>query len=318
MDFFITIIVFIIVLFLYIHILDQYKKSEDLEIYEMDYSTNIHLQEVCNVKQPVLFEFKTSCPEIFEEIGLESLLDKGSHDVKVKDTNDYWIPDSTSIDYVTIPFTSFHGLAKTDPRSHFFTENNHDFIEESGLYSKCSKIDEFIKPNYTAQTKYDIIMGSINTATPLRYHTDNRRFISVCSGKIHVKMTPWKSHKYLHPVKDFENYEFYSSINVWKPQSQYVNEMNKTKFLEFDVYAGYVLFIPPYWWYSIKFSSEPDTIIMGARYNSVMNLVSNIPNITKYYLQQQNITNKTTRILKLEDSVDTDETPVVDNVEPNE
>ena len=67
-----------------------------------------------------------------------------------------------------------------------------------------------------------------------------------------------------------------------------------------------------------KFASEPDTIIMGARYNSVMNLVSNIPNITKYYLQQQNITNKTTRILKIEDSVDTDETPVVDHVEPNE
>ena len=36
----------------------QFKKSEDLEIYEMDYSTNAHLQDVCDVRQPVLFNVR--------------------------------------------------------------------------------------------------------------------------------------------------------------------------------------------------------------------------------------------------------------------
>ena len=36
----------------------QFKKSEDLEIYEMDYSTNANLQDVCDVRQPVLFNVK--------------------------------------------------------------------------------------------------------------------------------------------------------------------------------------------------------------------------------------------------------------------
>ena len=44
MNFFITFLIFMIILFLYVHINDQYKKSEDLEIYEMDYISNSELQ----------------------------------------------------------------------------------------------------------------------------------------------------------------------------------------------------------------------------------------------------------------------------------
>jgi hypothetical protein len=55
MEFYITILIFLTIIFLYIHIMAQFKKSEDLEIYEMDYSTNQNLQETCSVKQPVLF-----------------------------------------------------------------------------------------------------------------------------------------------------------------------------------------------------------------------------------------------------------------------
>ena len=53
----INIILFITVLVIYIHIINQFKTSEDLEVYEMDYTNNIHLQEVCDIKQPVLFEY---------------------------------------------------------------------------------------------------------------------------------------------------------------------------------------------------------------------------------------------------------------------
>ena len=307
MDFLTTIFIFIIVLFLYVHILAQYKKSEDLEIYEMDYTTPSYLQEVCNVKQPILFEFKSILPEIFEDVSLEMLLDNGSHDVNVKDSNDYYNSEITSVDYTVIPFTSFQGLAKTDTRSHFFTENNHDFIEESGLYSKYKLMDEFIKPNYTVHTKYDIMMGSQKTETPLRFHINNHRYLCVSSGKIHVKMTPWKSKKYLHTISDYENYEFRSPINVWNPQPQYMNEMDKIKFLEFEVHEGYTLFIPPYWWYSIKYSNESDTIIIGATYNSAMNILSNTSEIARFYLQQQNTTNKIARTLNIDEPEKMDE-----------
>jgi hypothetical protein len=293
------ILVFLIILFLYIHITNQYKKSEDLEIYEMDYTTNTHLQEVCDIKQPVLFEYKSINPEFFENLELEKLLESGSQDIKLKENEDYW-KNAESVDFIVLPLQSSQTLMTTDTHARYFTENNESFVEESGLFKAFQSNDEFLKPSFTAITKYDIQTGSQNTITPLRYHTDFRRMICVTEGKIHVKMTPWRSNKYLYPVEDYENYEFFSPINVWKPQKKYFHEMDKIKFLEFDVNAGYVLYLPPYWWYSIKYADQPEqTIIAGITYNSIMNCAANLPNWAKFYIQQSNIKNRETKTLDL-------------------
>ena len=292
MEFYFTFIIFIIVLFLYVHIIGQYKKSEDLEIYEMDYVSNANLQEVCNIKQPVLFEFKNVNSDIFTDLDLEILQKHETYDVKVKDTNDV-------SDYVMLKYGSFKGLIDTDAKSHFITEGNHEFIEDAGLYSEFAELNAYLKPNFTVETKYDILMGSKDSATPLRYHTNERQFIIVSSGKIHLKMTPWKSRKYLHPIIDYDNYEFRSPINAWDntKNADYMKDVDKLKYLEFDVMAGYILYIPPYWWYSIKYSSEPDTLALGATYNSVINIMANAHDIARYYIQQQNTVTKVTRTL---------------------
>ena len=43
MQTFINIIIFCIIVFLYIHVNYQFKKGEDLEIYELDYTSNLGL-----------------------------------------------------------------------------------------------------------------------------------------------------------------------------------------------------------------------------------------------------------------------------------
>jgi hypothetical protein len=299
MNVLVNIIIFLIVLFLYIHITNQFKKSEDLEIYEMDYSTNIHLQEVCDIKQPMLFNYNSIYPEFFENITIENLLEQGSHDIKIKDINDYWVDDVVAVDYVILPFQSSQNLMKTDAKAKYFSENNSDFIQDSGLIADFKENDEYLKPVFTMFSKYDILLGSKNNITPLRYHTNYRYFLAVNSGKITIKLTPWKSSKYLHPIKDFENYEFRSPINVWNPQKQYQNDMDKLKFLEFTVQPGYIVYIPPFWWYSIKFSNQSDSLLTAFTYNSMMNCVSNIPNYGLYYLQQANIKKKVTKTLEI-------------------
>jgi hypothetical protein len=296
MDFYFTIFIFIIVLFLYVHIISQYKKSEDLEIYEMDYVSNTNLQEVCNIKQPVLFEFKNVNPDIFADLDLSTIQKHGEHDVKVKDSVD-------SADYVMLKYESFKGLMDSDVNSRFFTEGNHDYIEEAGLYSEFAEFNSYLKPAFTAQTKYDIMLGSKGASTTLRYHTNERHFLIVVSGKIHVKMTPWKSRKYLHPIMDYDNYEFRSPLDAWDntKNTEYMNDVDKLKYLEFDVNAGYILYVPPYWWYSMKYSSEPDTLILASTYNSVANIMANSPDIIRYYIQQQNTVTKVARTLVTEE-----------------
>jgi hypothetical protein len=313
----INILIFLIVLFLYIHIVDQLKKSEDLEIYEMDYSSNNQLQEVCNIRQPVLFEYRDVNPEFFEKTGIEHV-SKNNHDVKVKDIDDYHNDTNDNVDYVVLPFQSYHNLITSDPRGKYFTENNQDFLEESGLFDACKENDELLKPTLNMYSKYDICMASKNTITPLRYHTNYRHFVCVNSGKIHIKMAPWKSRKFLHPFKDYENYEFRSPINVWKPQPEYLHDMDKIKFLEFDVNAGYVLYIPPYWWYSIKYSAKPDNLVYSFTYNSVMNCVTNLPHYGLYYLQQHNIKKKIVKTLTIENLEHIETMENLDTTKPEE
>jgi hypothetical protein len=306
MNFLFNIIIFLLVLFLYIHITHQLKTSEDLEIYELDYTANQHLQEVCDIKQPVLFEFNSLCPEFYENINNETIINYDKYDVKLKDINDYWNPNIDNVDYLVLPYQSAASLISSDPKCNYFIENNNDFVDESGLNQEFYNLDIFLKPTMNLQSKFDILAGSKNCITPLRYHTNYRNFYSVHSGKITIKMTPWKSTKYLHLIKDYENYEFRSPINVWNTQNQYKNDMDKLKFLEFDVNPGYILYIPPYWWYSIKYTGD-NNLLCGITYNSIMNYVANIPNLVLYFIQQNNIKKKITKTLDIDNKENTDE-----------
>ena len=307
MQMFINIIVFCIIVFLYIHVNYQFKKGEDLEIYEMDYTTNAHLQEICNVKQPVLFQFKF---DELENIRPEKLAKTaGSHECKIKDVNDYYDENISSVDHVVFPFETAYKLFMRDTKSIYYTENNEFFIEESGLIQELQEIDAFLKPSFCLKTKYDFLCGSLNAHSPLRYHNYDRYFLIVVSGKIRVKMTPYKSRKQLHTIVDYEKYEFRSPVEVWSPQKKYEKEMEKLRFLEFDVNANDVLYIPPYWYYSIQFTEN--TTVFAATYCTIMNAVAHSAEWGRYYLQQANIRKKITKTMDMpsEEEVEITDSP---------
>lgn len=314
MNAFFHIFLFILILFIYIHITHQYKTSEDMEIYEMDYVSNEHLQEVCNIKQPVLFFYKSIHPEFFEELDHEHLDRLHTYDVKVKDVRDYYA-DEPNIDFTVMPFRSAETLMTTDTKSSYFTENNHTTIDEAGLLKTFQTNDAFFKPSFTMNTQYDLLVASKNTCTPLRYHKNERVLLTVVTGKITIKMTPWKSTKYLYQNKDYDLYEFWSPVNMWKPQRKYLHEMEKLRFLEFDVNAGYTVSIPPYWWYSIKYDSNPETCVTSCTYNSIMNCVANLPDTCLYFMQQQNIKKRVSNTIIALDSEDTPTQEQDDSIE---
>jgi hypothetical protein len=300
MDFFITVCIFVVLFFIYVHIIDHYKKSEDMEIYEMDYTNGEQLQEVCKVKQPTLFEFQSIFPRFYEAVTLDKILDKsGDRDqtsvVQVKDTTEYrLLPPIDTIDPVPLSFASYFTLSNTDSRSHYITQDNGPFIETAGLLSSIEDVDEFFKPDYTVHREYDLLMGSKGAYTPMQYHTHYRRFVVVASGKLQVKMTPWRNSKYMHPVVDYENYEFRGAADVWLPQPQMTGDIEHTPFLECDVQEGFVLYVPPYWWYSIRYDTAA-TLAITATYDSTMSVLANAPDLTKYWIQQQNIREKVVR-----------------------
>lgn len=293
MDVLIHIFIFLIVLLLYLHISAQYKVSEDLEVYEMDYTNNKQLQEVCDLKQPILFLFRETHPEFFNDFTID---DTNRNEVYVKDIHDYYVNNST-IDSLLLPYQTTNTLMKTDSKSTFFSETNHDFIDESNLTSLYETNDAFLKPSMTAVTKYDIVFGSRNCVTPFRYHNHYRHFLCVQTGKLRVKMSPFKTRKYTPVIKDYDNYEFRTEVNVWKDTPPDPN-IEKVKFLEFDVQSGFVLYIPSYWFYSIQFVEE-NTVISTFTYDSYMNYIANLPDLARFFIQQQNTKKKVTKTVPL-------------------
>jgi hypothetical protein len=192
MNFLVTVFIFLVTVFLYIHIVAEYKKSEDLEIYEMDFESNEQLQEICNVKQPVLFEYASFNKDIFIKAQIEYILHNGStHEILIKNTNDYWKNNKndesdTSIDSVAFPFKSSIKLLEADDKSHYISEGNSIFLQDFGLEKTMREIDKDLKPPFAISTTYDILFGAKNAATPIRYHTNSRHYIGVSHGKIQV------------------------------------------------------------------------------------------------------------------------------------
>jgi hypothetical protein len=253
--------------------------SEDLEVYEMDCKSNSNLQDTCDVRQPVIFKLPTKIH--FPQ------LETFKQAVTIKDLKDYCDKEKTSVDSVELPCSTFLQLVKKDTTCSYFFENNQTFIDESGLSKIFSDLDDNLKPNNTISAKHDILAATDGLCTPLRYHTDSRRFLYVAKGLVKIKMTSKKYSKYLNEIKDFENLEFRTQTDVWNSE-QDSTILDKIQFIEFDIQCGQVVYIPSFWWFSIKIS-EPDTFLLECKYSSIANKFAFGYDSFRHYLQQNNI-----------------------------
>ena len=57
MKYFVGIFEFIIVLFFYLHINHHLTKSNDLEVYTIEKPSKDKLDEICNLRQPIIFDY---------------------------------------------------------------------------------------------------------------------------------------------------------------------------------------------------------------------------------------------------------------------
>jgi hypothetical protein len=253
-----------------------------MEIYEIDYTNITDLNKSANLKQPIIFEFSNFVSTL-NDYSLKFLTaEYGSFDVFIKEPEDYHLDHP--VNTVVIDLAAAESLVKTDTSSKYYSNQNQSLIYETGLDKYFKHLDKYLQPMFSVFSKYDVMFGSSGTTTPLTYHTYERRFVYVNGGKISVKMTPWRSNKYMVVNKDYENYEFASPLNVWNPQDNYRTGFQKMKFLDFVVHSGNILYIPPFWYYSIKIEDD-DGLIYVADYGSPMNILSNTVNLGHYFYE---------------------------------
>lgn len=276
--------IFCLVLFIYLHINFHLKTSSDLEIYEVEQPSKERLEEICDLRQPVLFDFDSQ--KIIDTSNLSFIANNyNAFEIKIRNTSD---TNGNEELYIPLPLHSAIKLFNEDKSSSYFTENNTDFLEETGVIKTFKYNDEFLRPYMVSNCNYDILFASKSTHTPFRYEINYRNYFLLTQGRAQIKMAPPHSTKYLYPIYDYENFEFRSPINPWKPQMKYSADFDKIKCLEFTLVPGKTLFIPAYWWYSIKFY-DSNTSISCFHYRTYMNNIAITQYIALHALQIQNV-----------------------------
>ena len=277
-------LIFCLVLFIYLHVQFHLKKGEDLEMYEIEQPSKDRLEEICDLRQPVLFDF--NCQKLMDTSNKDYIIHNyHAFEIKIRNTNE---DDKNNELYIPFPLHSAVKLFNEDKTSCYFTENNMDFLEETGVVKNFKYNDEFLRPYMVSNCNYDFITGSINTCTPFRYEINYRNYLLLTQGSAQIKLTQPHSTKYLYPIYDYENFEFKSPVNPWKPQAKYTADFDKIKCLEFTLIPGKTLYIPAYWWYSIKFNDN-NTSISCFNYRTYMNNLAILPYICLHALQIQNV-----------------------------
>ena len=268
-----TLVTICFVIVLYLHIVFQLKTSNDLEVYEIHMPSKHKLEEVCNFKQPILFDYEEehimNCtPDVFKEYN--------GFDVLVFD--EQYKKSLVSFEKANELFSSMYA-----------TYHNSDFLNDTMMKRHFSVTDMALRPPMVSDISYDVMMGSPNYTTRLQYSNQYRNYFLVTHGSIKIKLAPPRCKKFLHEIKEYESQEFYSELNPWKDQ------IKKVKFLEVTIAKGKLLFLPAYWWYSIRL--EKDACVCMFHYKTIMNMIATLPDITLGMLQRQNTKTKVLPVL---------------------
>lgn len=283
MRIFLTVVIFSVVLFLYIHTNFHLKTSNDLEVYTIENVSKDRLEEICSLKQPVLFDYKNdNLMEIMNITKMEETY--GAFDVKIRNIAN---KEKNTETYLPIILSEVVKLFQTKMNSKVIIENNSDFLEETGLLKTFRYNDSFLRPPLVSICKYDFMSGSEESYTPLRYNISHRNYYLVTSGLVKIKLIPPKNGKYLQKENDYDIFEFGSSVDPWDVQDEYKPEFDKVKSLDLEMRPGQIINIPPYWWYSIKYVKVSSICVF--EYRTYMSTLTILPSLLMGLLQQQNI-----------------------------
>jgi len=290
MELLINLLILCIILFLYIHIYNQIKTSNYLEVYEIENISKDKFEELCDLKQPLLINNITllnfDIPYIQENYG--------SFDLKLTNrrTNDMFLP---------MKLVTALELFDKDISGNYISENNKEFLDETSLIKQFSSNDLFLRPIGTSSIEYDLLLGSINSYSPLSYNLNCRNYYSVLSGSIEVTLCPPKDYKYLYVNKDYDNFKFTSAIDILEPQDKYIHEFEKVKFLRIVLEPNRLLQIPAYWFFSIKIL-ESKTLICNFKYTTYMNSLAMTPDLFIKFLQNNNIKKNLAKVADLQNN----------------
>ena len=110
------IFVFCVVLFLYLHVYFHLKVSNDLEVFEIDQPSKENLEEICDLRQPVIFKME-NIDTMLQRCNKEEMLSNyGAFDVKIRDVTSN---DENSESYLPLKMLTASEVFRKDKKGKY-------------------------------------------------------------------------------------------------------------------------------------------------------------------------------------------------------
>lgn len=255
-----TIIIFILALLLYIHVQQEFKYFTDMEIYETKYIGKTHFLNESATKLPMIIHL-----EEIPSIDFNMMKQNATDDLEVRDVREIYKTKKSEPFPLSFSRTSI--LLDTDKQSAYYTSHNSHLFANDSFVDLTHKWDQLLKP-FASFSQYDALFGSKFTITPFYYHNATSLFLFIPprSKEVKIRMCPFSFHHKLH-----------ASNEGWSPIPP-KTIASKNGILDFFLYSGKVLFIPPYWFYSIEFF-DSKTIVNKVKYTTPLNAFANLKSV---------------------------------------
>ena len=259
-------LVFIFALFIYIHVLFQWKVSNEIDIPHISLPDKDTLEQVADSHQPFIFE---------KDLGSSLYLEGIEREINVQKIGETPIK---------VPHKAMLSAVKKEP---YISQKNASFLERTQWMhdiKKLSVCDTLLKPYMNWKTAHDIIYGNKGVYTELCCSPVGRNYFAVVEGYAELKLCTPRSGEFL---TEGNANGTKSNVNIWDPSENDKTTLKECDTILIPLQKGSIIHIPAYWWYSFKFTEV--SCIISFSYSTYMNAISQVPSKIQQVLQKNKI-----------------------------
>jgi hypothetical protein len=251
----IYITIFLLCIVLYIHIYYHLKVSDEENIFEIDYTDKVNLEEVCDLRQPFTMEIENTLNMKSEQLKsrLNIVHQKRQKEEKGTTENDDADKSDKNED--------------NDIVTKIYSEHNKEILSDETIQTSIKSFEKTIIPEFTIQNVYDILVSDDNFSTPFVSNFNHRNYLYFSEGNATIQFV---SHKHNDKLEHHLDYELLQKVSTDVP-----SRVKGVTIKSINVKAGEFVYIPPRWWYSVNFKSR--SLVVKFQYKTVMNIIAHTP-----------------------------------------
>ena len=248
--------IFLLCIVLYIHIYYHLKVSDEENIFEIDYTDKVNLEEVCNLRQPFTMEIENTLNMKSEQLKSRLNIVHQKRQKEEKDTSENDDADKSD-----------KKEENNEIVTKIYSEHNKELLSDETIQTSIKSFEKTIIPEFTIQNVYDILVSDDNFSTPFVSNFNHRNYLYFSEGNATIQFV---SHKHNDKLEHHIDYELLQKVSTDVP-----SRVKGVTIKSINVKAGEFVYIPPRWWYSINFKSR--SLVVKFQYKTVMNIIAHTP-----------------------------------------